>query len=637
MERKRAMRTNIDPERQTERRFPIGAEVSARGVHFRVYAPERKSVSVVIGPDAAELVPLRRTSDGYFEIETGRARAGSLYRFQLDDDSTLYPDPASRFQPDGPHGPSQVVDACSFTWTDQDWRGLKSRGQVLYELHVGTFTPQGTWAAAAEHLADLADVGITAVEVLPVSDFAGRFGWGYDGVNFFAPTRLYGRPDDFRRFVDRAHALGIGVLLDVVYNHFGPDGNYALQFYPQLFASRYENEWGEALNFDGPGSRAVREFVCTNAACWIQEFRIDGLRLDATQAIHDATMPHVLAEIAQAARAAAGPRSIFIVAENETQRIEHVLPIDAGGYGLDALWNDDLHHAARVALLGCAEAYYSDYRGSPQEFISAAKRGYLYQGQYYSWQKMRRGTPSLRIRPECFVNFLENHDQVANTASGERLHQLSTPGAYRAMTAYLLLAPATPMLFQGQEFASSKPFHFFSDLSGELAATVHQGRKDFLKQFPSLAVAEMQQSVRAPHDASTLIDCQLDWAERERNTQVVALHRDLIRLRRTDPVLSAGSSAVDGAVLSPGAFVLRYLADDGCDRLLLINLGTDLTLRPAPEPLLAEPQNHDWQPVFSSNDPLYGGSGTPEIDWNAPLRLPGNCALFFAARRRSGT
>jgi maltooligosyltrehalose trehalohydrolase len=636
MERKRATRTTIDPERSTRRQFPIGAEVSERGVHFRVYAPACKSVSVVIGADALEVVPLQRTSDGYFEVETPGARTGSLYRFQLDDDQQLYPDPASRFQPDGPHGPSQVVDPRPFPWTDQNWCGLKSRGQVLYELHIGTFTPEGTWAAAAEHLADLADVGITAIEVLPVSDFTGKFGWGYDGVNFFAPSRLYGSPDDFRRFVDRAHALRVGVILDVVYNHFGPDGNYGPRFYPHLFSPHYGNEWGEALNFDDEGSQAVREFVCANAAYWIEEFHVDGLRLDATQAIHDTTTPHVLAEIVRTARAAAGQRSIYIVGENEPQRIEHVLPIDAGGYGLNALWNDDLHHTAHVALLGRAEAYYADFRGAPQEFISAAKRGYLYQGQYYAWQKNRRGTPSLRIPPECFVNFLENHDQVANTAAGQRLHQLTTPGACRAMTAYLLLGPATPMLFQGQEFASSKPFLFFADLPGELAAGVHQGRKDFLKQFPSLAVAEMQQNVRAPHDPATFTDCQLDWSERERNTHAVALHRDLISLRRTDAVLAGDACEVDGAVLGSGAFLLRYFSNDGADRLLLINLDCDLTLLPAPEPLLSEPQDHDWQLAFSSNDPLYGGSGTPEFDWNASPLLPGNCALFFTARRRSG-
>jgi maltooligosyltrehalose trehalohydrolase len=403
-----------------------------------------------------------------------------------------------------------------------------------------------------------------------------------------------------------------------------------------VFSSRYENEWGEALNFDGEGSRAVREFVCTNAAYWIEEFHIDGLRLDATQAIHDATTPHVLADIVSAARKAAGDRSIYIVGENEPQRIEHVRPAEQGGYGLDALWNDDLHHSARVALLGHAQAYYTDYLGTPQEFISAAKRGYLYQGQYYSWQKKRRGTPSLRTPPECFVNFLENHDQVANTATGERLYRMSRPGAYRAITAYLLLSPATPMLFQGQEFASSKPFFYFADLPGELAAVVHQGRKDFLKQFPSLAAPEIQARIRDPHDPATFNDSKLDWSERRNNIAAVELHRDLIRIRRSDPSLSGDHCDVDGAVLGPGAFVLRFFSDDDADRILLVNLGTDLQLLPAPEPLLAEPQNCGWQLVFSSEDPRYGGAGTPEVDWDAAPKLPGSCALLFTARRRSG-
>lgn len=618
-----------------QRRFPIGAEVCDGGVSFRVYAPGRRSVSVVIGAKDSRIVAMRRDAHGYFELVTGAAETGTLYRFQLDDDPTLYPDPASRFQPDGPHGSSQVVDPSCFSWTDHNWRGLSSRCQVIYELHIGTFTPAGTWNAAAERLADLVDVGITAIEVLPVADFTGEFGWGYDGVNFFAPTRLYGKPDVFRRFVDRAHALGIGVILDVVYNHFGPEGNYAGCFNPHLFTDRYQNDWGESLNFDGENAAAAREFVLANARYWISEYHLDGLRLDATQSIHDASTPHILAEIVQTARAAAGGRSIFIVAENEPQLIKHVQSIAGGGFGMDALWNDDLHHSARVALLGRAEAYYTDYRGSPQEFISAAKRGYLYQGQYYAWQKQRRGTAALRTSPEAFVNFLENHDQVANTGMGSRLHQMSGPGTFRAITAYLLLGPGTPMLFQGQEFASSRPFLYFAEHPPELAATVAQGRKDFLKQFPSLAVEEMQQRLPDPDDPETFARCKLDWSERERHVEAVALHRDLLKLRRTDSVLAERSHGIDGAVLADEAFLLRYFADDGADRLLLVNLGDDVTLLPAPEPLLAEPQDHEWSLAWSSEDPRYGGAGTPEFNWETSPLLPGRCALFFTSRRRS--
>jgi len=635
MNNKRAEQIDMETGTPMDRRYSAGAEVCESGVSFRVWAPLRIAVTLVLDDDPPRSIAMRRESSGYFQVVTSAGRTGSRYHFRLDDDATLYPDPASRFQPEGPHGPSQVVDPSAFQWTDRNWRGLAPRGQVIYELHIGTFTTEGTWEAAAERLADLADVGVTAVEVLPVADFSGEFGWGYDGVDFFAPTRLYGSPDDFRRFVDRAHALGIGVILDVVYNHFGPDGNYAPTFSPLYLSETYENEWGDALSFDEPHAAPVRDFVCSNAAYWIDEYHLDGLRLDATQSIHDASTPHVLSEITRAARAAAGGRSLFIVAENEPQRIEHVLPIEAGGYGMDGLWNDDMHHAARVALLGRAEAYYSDYRGTPQEFISAAKRGYLYQGQWYSWQKSRRGTSALRIPPERFVTFIENHDQVANTGGGQRLHQMCSPGAYRAVTAYLLLAPGTPMLFQGQEFASTRPFLYFADHSPDLAAGVLQGRKDFLKQFPSLSVPEMQKRVRDPDDRATFEDSQLDWAERRQNVAAVALHRDLLTLRRSDPVLSGEFHGIDGAVLTPAAFVLRFFAADSADRLLLINLGCDASLLPAPEPLLAEPFDHNWQLAWSSEDPAYGGFGTPDFNWDSNPLLPGRCALFFTSRRRT--
>ena len=268
-----------------------------------------------------------------------------------------------------------------FSWSDHAWPGVPCEGQVIYEMHIGTFTLAGTWAGAIGELEALAEVGITLIEVMPVADFSGDFGWGYDGVNFFAPTRLYGSPDDFRRFVDRAHALGMGVILDVVYNHFGPDGNYLKQFAEEYFTDRYANEWGDAINFDGPESAPVREFFLTNAAYWIDEYHLDGLRLDATQQIFDAGEPHILAELGARVRSAAGQRSVYIVAENEPQEPRLVRPLDQGGYGLDALWNDDFHHAALVAMKGHSEAYCSDYLGKPQEFISAAKWGFLYQGQ----------------------------------------------------------------------------------------------------------------------------------------------------------------------------------------------------------------------------------------------------------------
>jgi maltooligosyltrehalose trehalohydrolase len=465
---------------------------------------------------------------------------------------------------------------------------------------------------------------------MPIADFPGRFGWGYDGVDFFAPTWLYGQPDDLRQFVDEAHAQKLGVILDVVYNHVGPDGNFLKSFSPGYFTSRYQTDWGEAINFDGESSVPVREFFIANAAYWIDEFHLDGLRLDATQDIHDHSPNHILSEIADAARKAAGQRSIILTAENEPQHTNLVRSKQQGGYGLDALWNDDFHHSALVALTGRSEAYYSDYKGTPQEFISAVKYGYLYQGQWYKWQQQRRGMHALDLNPAAFVTFIQNHDQVANTARGERPNILATAGRYKAMTALLLLAPGTPMLFQGQEFAATTPFLYFCDHQAELSKMVREGRGKFLAQFRSLALPEMQHVFGDPGNPSTFEKSKLDFSERQKNAALYCLHKDLIKLRREDPVFrQQRRGGVDGAVLSADSFLLRYFGGEHGDRLLLVNLGRDLHCDPAPEPLLAPPHNSRWTIIWSSEDPRYGGYGTypPESEDN--WRLPGNSTVVL--------
>lgn len=505
---------------------------------------------------------------------------------------------------------------------------------MIYEMHIGTFTPEGTWEAARGQLHELAAAGITVLELMPVADFAGNFGWGYDGVNLFAPTRLYGAPDDFRRFVDEAHAEGLGVILDVVYNHLGPDGNTLAAFSADYFTDRYQNEWGEAINFDGTDSAAAREFFAANAAYWIDEFHLDGLRLDATHQIFDTSPDHILSVITRSARQAAHGRSIYIVAENEPQDAILVRSPEDGGYGIDALWNEDFHHSAMVALTGYAHAYYSDYRGSAQEFISAAKWGYLYQGQRYSWQKQRRGTPTLDLPAVQFVAFLQNHDQVANSARGTRCHALTSPGRYKAMTALLLLGPETPLLFQGQEFAASSPFLFFADHKPKLARMVAEGRKGFLTQFPDLALPETAAQLADPGSPETFRRCKLNFSERESHAEIYRLHRDLLRLRRTDAVLGKATCyKVDGAVLTPQAFVLRFFSRDGLDRLLIVNLGGDLHYDPAPEPLLAPPKGRAWQTAWSCNEVRYGGCGTPELDTEENWRIPGEAAVFLVPHR----
>jgi maltooligosyltrehalose trehalohydrolase len=613
------------------RRLPVGAEFDpGKGVHFRVWAPGRRTVAIVLQTQSGRSAPLTPEGNGYFSSQTQGVRPGDRYLYQLDGVPVLFPDPASRFQPDGPDGASEVIDPRTFAWTDHAWRGVLAEDRVVYEMHIGTFTNEGTWRSALEHLPALASLGITVLEVMPVADFPGRFGWGYDGVDLFAPTRLYGRPDDFRGFVDKAHALGMAVILDVVYNHFGPAGNYLKEFATEYFTDRYKNEWGEAINFDGPDAGPVREFFVANTAYWIEEFHLDGLRLDATQQIFDQSPDHVVAAVTRAARQAAKNRAIFVAAENEPQDANQARPPDLSGHGVDALWNDDFHHAVMVALSGRIEAYYSDYQGTPQELLSAVKWGFLYQGQRSSWQKKPRGSPALDLAPVAFVNYLQNHDQVANSACGWRCQRLGHPGTYRALTALWLLAPGTPMFFQGQEFASSSPFHFFADHHAELAKQVRVGRGKFMAQFPSVALPEMQAALPDPGDPATFERCKLDHTERQKNAETYALHSDLLKLRRHDPVFHRPRArGVDGAVLSPESFALRFFGAERDDRLIIVNLGRDLTLQPAPEPLLAPPRLTEWKIIWSSEDRRYGGTGTPAFDDHGGWRIPGHAAIVL--------
>jgi len=635
--------------------MPVGAEAQPDGgVHFRVWAPDHRRVEVVLeGPEPCVALPLIAEPPGaappadeeygYFSAFVEAAAAGTRYRYRLDDDAALYPDPASRYQPDGPHGPSVVVDPVAFPWTDHAWGGAALSGQVIYEMHIGTFTPEGTWAAATGQLAELAGVGITVLELMPFVEFAGRFGWGYDGVDLFAPTRLYGEPDDVRRFVDRAHAHGLAVIVDVVYNHLGPDGNYLPAFAKGYFTDKYETDWGAAVHFDGPGCGPVREFFIANAGYWIDEFHCDGLRIDATQAIFDASPVHILTEIGRRARVAARGRQTIIVAENEPQDTDLIRPVDKGGNGFDGLWNDDFHHAAMVALTGRNEAYYRDHLGMPQEFISTAKYGYHYQGQHYTWHGERRGKPSSGLPPAAFVTFIQNHDQLANSGQGLRAHVLTSPGLYRAMTALMLLMPGTPMLFQGQEFAASAPFLYFADHAPELTALVRKGRRETVAQFASGAQPDVQVRLDDPGSLTTFERCKLDFSERESHVEMYALHKDLLRLRRDDPPLAAQRPrGVDGAVLGPEAFVLRFFGRDWDaaydesddllgDRLLIVNFGRDLDLSPAPEPLLAPPYGHRWAVRWSSEDPRYGGGGTPPPEGDkGRWHLLGRAAVVLA-------
>jgi maltooligosyltrehalose trehalohydrolase len=601
---------------QVKRRYPIGAElIGPDQTHFRVWAPRAQRVDLVLEDSAGKNThqtshALEGEEGGYFSGHAN-ACAGTRYWFRVN--NNLYPDPASRFQPDGPHGPSCIVDPAQFRWTDSQWPGISLKEQIIYEMHVGTFTKGGTWCAAAQQLEELARIGITVVEMMPVADFPGRFGWGYDGVDLFAPSHLYGTPDDLRAFIDRAHSLGLGVILDVVYNHFGPDGNYLGVFSDDYLIRGNENEWGDAVNFDGQNSGPVREFFITNGRYWIEEFHFDGFRFDALHAIRDQSSEYIIGAVGRAVRKAAGSRSIILIAENDRQEAKMLWPRSEGGDDLDGMWNDDFHHSAVVALTGRKEAYFGDHGGAPQEFISAAKHGFLYQGQAFSWQKALRGSPTVGISPEAFVCFIENHDQIANTGRGERLRFQTSPARYRAMTALLLLGPWTPLLFQGEEFGASSPFIFFADLGdASVREAIRKGRADWLAPFLSLTEEEALKILPAPDDPKAFTRCKLDFSEREKNQQLYDLHIDLLKLRREDSRFRQQiPGSIDGAVLRTTSFVLRYFSKEGDDRLLLVNFGERQELHPVSEPLLAPPSGCRWELLWTSESSRYGGADSP--------------------------
>jgi maltooligosyltrehalose trehalohydrolase len=441
------------------------------------------------------------------------------------------------------------------------------------------------------------------------------------------------------------------VILDVVYNHFGPDGNYLGIFSDDYLVREKENEWGNAINFDGPNSGPVREFFITNGRYWIEEFHFDGFRFDATHAIRDRSTEYIISAVGRAAREAAGTRSVLLIAENDLQEAKMARPLSEDGDDLDGMWNDDFHHSAVVALTGRNEAYFGDYLGAPQEFISAAKYGFLYQGQSLSWRKVLRGTPTrsggllghrslgeggqsaaaFNIRPEVFVCFIDNHDQIANTGLGQRLRFQTSPGRYRAMTTLLLLGPWTPLLFQGQEFGASSPFRFFADIGDtSVRDAIRRGRAEWLAPFLSLSENEALKSLPAPDDPEVFVRCKLDLSEREKNRELYDLHIDLLKLRREDSRFCQQSSGgIDGAVLGPASFVLRYFSESNDDRLLVVNFGDRQILHPASEPLLAPPSGYRWETLWSSESPRYGGAGADLTATSKQWILPGESTVVL--------
>ena len=514
--------------------MPFGAEVCGARSRFRLWAPAARDVSLVLDATGdARVLAMQAAGNGWFE-SVADAGAGTRYAFRIGDHTV--PDPASRANPDGVHGASAVVDPATYDWKDGNWRGRPWEEAVVYELHVGTFTPAGTFAAAMERLDDLVDVGVTAVELMPVAAFPGTRGWGYDGVLPFAPAACYGAPDDLKRLVDAAHARGLMMLLDVVYNHFGPEGNYLHLYAPQFFNPRHETPWGAAINFDAEQSATVRSFFFHNAAYWLGEFHFDGLRLDAVHAIADCSRPDFVTELASRVREANPGRAIHLVLENDRNEARY-LPRDAAGQPqlATAQWNDDVHHALHVLATGEGDGYYADYARDPLARLGRAlAEGFAYQGEFSPYRGAARGERSTHLPAAAFVAFAQNHDQVGNRALGERLVWLSDTERLRALIACMLLAPQVPLLFMGEEFAASTPFLFFCDFGPELADAVTRGRREEFARFARFSAPSAREAIPDPIAMSTFMASKLEWNEAHQppGAQWRAFYRHCLALRR---------------------------------------------------------------------------------------------------------
>ena len=546
----------------------FGALPEAGGVQFRTLACRCRELHVEIlsGP-AAGVYRLERSAGAWVERFVEGVRAGDTYSYLID--GVRRPDPASRFQPEGVHGPSEIVDPDAFGWRHDSWP-FTPGDLVIYELHVGTFTQRGTFAAARERLQDLRALGVTAIELMPVAAFAGRRNWGYDGVDLYAPSENYGRPDDLRELVDAAHGLGLGVILDVVYNHLGPEGAYLPQFLPAYITDRHATPWGGAVNLDGEGASPVRSFIVDNAVHWIREYRLDGLRLDATHSLVDDSRPHIVAEIGTTARAAAG-RPIAVFAEDHRNLVSLVEGAERGGWGLDGIWADDFHHVIRRRLAGDCDGYYQDYSGSSGELARTLTQGWLFTGQHSRYAGRQRGTDPSATPMNRFVICLQNHDQIGNRPTGDRLHHRVDAASWRAASALLLTAPMTPLLFMGQEWAASSPFQFFTDLEPGLGAQVTEGRRREFKDFPGFSDPAAQALVPDPQDPATFERSRLAWSERTVpvHQTCLSLYTELLRLRVAHGALAA-SPALRGDAEVIGDDVILMRRESGTERLLVV-------------------------------------------------------------------
>jgi maltooligosyltrehalose trehalohydrolase len=584
----------------------LGAWPDEAGAHFRVWAPGHERVDVVLAPGRPDsrTFALRRGEDGTFAGTTSAA-AGARYAYLLDG-AGPFPDPASRFQPDGVHGPSAIVDPRAFIWTDQTWHGVPLSELTIYEAHVGTFTPEGTFAGTTARLPHLRDLGVTAIELMPVAEFPGMRNWGYDGVAPFAPSRAYGTPDDLRRLVDTAHRLGLAVLLDVVYNHFGPDGAYFSQFSPYYFSSRHHTPWGQAINLDGEQSEHVRAFFFENALHWIREYHVDGLRLDATHALIDEGPRHFLGELRTRVRAASPDRPVLLIAEDDRNLAIIVRPPEHGGWGLDAVWADDFHHQMRRLTAGDADGYFQDFSGTTEDVAATLERGWFFSGQHSAYRRATRGTDPSGIARERMVIALQNHDQIGNRAFGERLHHQIDPAVFRAASALLVMAPETPLLFMGQEWAAGTPFQYFTDHHDELGRLVTEGRRNEFSRFAAFADERSRARIPDPQARATFERCRLDWTEpaREPHAGTLRLYRALLDLRRAAPAERVEVTALDSQTIallraSASREALLLVARLGASGAVDLDSWNSLAVR------------REWRVVLTTEDATYTESPQP--------------------------
>ncbi len=554
-----------------------GAHLSPDGrARFRLWAPAHREIGLAI-KGQQDTHRMRATEEGWHEAMLPGQSAGLRYEYVLPGGERV-PDPASHFQPEGVRGPSELIDPSSYRWRVNDWRGRPWPSAVIYELHVGTFTPAGTFDGVISKLDYLMELGVTALQIMPIGAFPGRRNWGYDGVFPYACHANYGRPDDLKRLVDEAHARGLMVMLDVVYNHFGPEGNLLSLYAPRFFTERHETPWGAAINFDGSGCRAVRDFFIDNAVRWVREFRVDGLRLDAVHAIIDESQPHLLAELAAAVHESVPERPIHLVLENEENEA-HWLRRNGAGRPLSftAQWNDDVHHVLHTAATGEATGYYEDYHGDTSKLGRALAEGFCFQGELMRFRGSARGERSSFLPPCAFIAFIQNHDQIGNRALGERLNRLASEDARRAVTALYLLLPQIPMLFMGEEWDATQPFPFFCDFEGELADAVRKGRRAEFAHLPEFSDLGSLAKVPDPLSEATFQSAVLDWSAREQPAHSAWLewYRQILAVRRAEIVPRMGYIGAEAGryfIRGPEAVTVQWLCGDGTRLQLDANL-----------------------------------------------------------------